>query len=243
MTGFGRIPDPPDPRDHLYRQMVQPTAIPRPATRRASYLGPILDQGPTPHCVAYAATGARNRHERIEQGSFVFGSHAGSYQPGANPSAEWLYAECKKIDGYPGDGTNARAALTVMAGKGLRGPGTTSNQYYKIGQYARLQTIDEILEAIYLHGPVLLGMDVDSNWRQPTGGRIGQPNNMIIGGHEIEAVGYRDQTTLPERDRGLWIKNSWGASWGASGYARLPFTHLDAYPGWDAWWVEDTPNM
>lgn len=235
----GWVKDPVDDRDHEYRAAVQPVAVARPAIFRASQLGPILPQGGTPHCVTYATTSVRNRHEKIETGVYVFGADERTYPAGSNPSAEWLYVECKKIDGYRGDGTNARAALTVMNQQGLR----LGSRSYRVGQYARIRTADEIMEAIFLHGPVLLGMDIDTGWQRPVAGRIALPNGQIFGGHEIEVVGYRDRTTFPIRDRGLWIKNSWGSWWGALGYARLPFEHLDRYPAYDAWWVTDGVDL
>jgi len=223
----GRIKDPEDTRDFLYRATVQPVALAKPAVAyRNIYLGPILNQGHTPHCVAYASTSSKNRQERIETGVFKFAATETEYAPGQNAAAEWLYAECKKIDGSPGDGTYARAALTVLSNQGLP---DKDGKSYKIGSYSRLTSVNQIMEAVQYHGPV--------------NGRIPDPNNDLIGGHEILVVGYRDKTTLPVETQGLWIKNSWGSSWGAKGFARLPFAHLETYSDWDAWLVDDTPNV
>jgi Papain family cysteine protease len=237
----GRVKDPEDTRDFLYRATVQPTALAKPAVAyRNIYLGPILNQGQTPHCVAYTSTSSKNRQERIETGVFKFGATEIEYAPGENPAAEWLYAECKKIDGIPNeDGTYARAALTVLSKKGLP---AADGKSYKIGAYSRCTSVNQIMEAVQYHGPVLLGMAVDTGWYKPVNGRIPAPNQDVIGGHEILVVGYRDKTTLPVENQGLWIKNSWGSSWGAKGYARLPFSHLETYSDWDAWLVDDTSN-
>lgn len=239
---LGRLPDPTDDRDLLYRVVVQPTPMTgiRPATFRNSFLGPLLDQGPTPHCVAYATSSAKNRQERIDHGTYLFTSYENEFPPGGNPAPEWLYAECKKIDGFPNvDGTNARAALSVLRTQGL--PALNGRQY-RIGSYVRISSVEEIAEALYLHGPVLLGIAVDTNWERPgLGGVLGAPNDRVIGGHEVELVGYRDETTFPVGARGFWFKNSWGSSWGAQGYARLPYSHLQHYADWDAWWFSDDP--
>lgn len=238
----GRRPDPPDARDHIYRAAVQRAALPRPAIFRRKYLGPILPQGGTPRCVGYSSTAVKNRQERLDHGSFPFGATTDQYAPGENPAANDLYARCKLIDEWPNeDGTSARYALTVMQKDGVLG---ADGRRYKIGQYARIETVDQIMESIYYHSPVLLGITVDSTWWDPLEPgtlrcRLAPPNGDVQGGHEVELVGYRDKTTTPIELQGLWVHGTWGVDYGYLGFHRIPFYHLDYYDDWDAWWVED----
>lgn len=245
----GRIPDPPDERDHLYRAAVQREALPRPSIRRSNLIGPVLNQGKTPHCVTYATTALKNRHERIQHRKFLFQEHSGEYAGGSNPAAEWLYRYIKdnKIDAWPdGDGTNARAALTVAQTVGIPGSDGT---FYKIGQYARCTTVEEIMESLHWHNStILLGMAIDSTWWNPLDPgtprcRLAMPNDDIQGGHEVEVVGYRDRNTLPVEMQGLWIQGSWDTDYGYNGRHRLPFEHLEHYDDWDAWWVSDAEGQ
>lgn len=48
------------------------------------------------------------------------------------------------------------------------------------------------------------------------------PKDQLLGGHAIVCVGYDDATRL-------WkMRNSWGKSWGASGYFFLPYEYLES---------------
>lgn len=238
----GRRPDPPDGRDHIYRAMIQREALPRPAIFRRKYLGPVFDQGQTSKCVTYTGTSVKNRQERLDHGAFPFQAVAGQFAPGGNPAANDLYALVKLIDEWPGEeGTSARYALKVMQGTGVLGPDGTR---YKVGQYARLTTVEQIMEAIAWHGPVMLGLTIDSTWWDPLDPgtsrcRLAEPNGDEQGGHEVELVGYRDTTTTPVELQGFWTKGSWGVEYGYLGFHRIPFSHLEHYSDWDAWWVED----
>lgn len=47
-----------------------------------------------------------------------------------------------------------------------------------------------------------------------------QPDEQIIGGHAIVAVGYDDARQV------FRIRNSWGEKWGKNGYGTIPYTYL-----------------
>lgn len=163
------------------------------------------DQGPTPRCVGYSTSKVMNFYNR-----YVF-------------DADWLYAECKKIDGYPGDGTNARAACDVLRrlghwrkinGKPVKaGPkpahGIASNQW--------APNVDVIRGVLSTGNPVLLGIDWYNAWFQPqrsmTDGKIEyllQPiasAGQVAGGHEIGVWAASD------RRQAFGLSNTWGSGW------------------------------
>ena len=95
---LGRVPPPDDSHVRSYA-----LALPTVSNVEVEIKRPTLslyDQGDTPRCVGYSISKIMNHYN-----GYAF-------------DADWLYAECKKIDGYPGDGTNARAACDVLRREG-----------------------------------------------------------------------------------------------------------------------------
>jgi hypothetical protein len=220
--GLGRHRDPADERDYTWRATVIPTEATVPLRFTLGAVGPVLDQGDTPQCVCYTSASVKLHEEWRDH------LHYYAFDPG------WLYTQCKKIDGIPGDGTIYRAALDVMLKTGMRAVVSGQERFYKIGSYVRCTSIQQIKEAIFIgDGVVGLGLDIDMSWAGPhvSDGIIDPPTNDPIGGHEISAVGWDDSVA----GGSFRIKNSWGPTWGDNGFAYLPYRHLSAYPDWDAW--------
>jgi hypothetical protein len=72
--------------------------------------------------------------------------------------------------------------------------------------------------------PVVIGIPVYTNFESLTGagrGFYAGPSGSFLGDHATTALGY-DST-------GLRIENSWGASWGDSGYATLSWSFVNGY--------------
>jgi predicted secreted protein len=80
-----------------------------------------------------------------------------------------------------------------------------------------MPTVDQIKNAIYTYGPVTAGVCADSGWDGYSGGVYNPTSNGCSGStnHQIILVGWDDATST-------WIlRNSWGPSWGESGYMRI----------------------
>jgi C1A family cysteine protease len=80
-----------------------------------------------------------------------------------------------------------------------------------------MPTVMQIKNAIYTYGPITAGVCADSGWDFYPGGVYDPLSNECFGGtnHQIDLVGWDDATTS-------WIlRNSWGSSWGESGYMRI----------------------
>ena len=53
-----------------------------------------------------------------------------------------------------------------------------------------------------------------------------QPDEQVLGGHAVLAVGYDDASQR------FIVRNSWGTDWGQAGYFTMPYAYLtDAWPG------------
>jgi C1A family cysteine protease len=222
--GTGRIPDPPDERDYDFRATGIRAELPGGFGRTA--IGPVLDQGMAPHCVAYTASTIKmNQEYRQHRRYYDF------------EEAE-LYARCKERDGFPNvEGTTNRAMLSVLRERGMFGRRSQSvpRHLFAAGDYVRLQSLEEIKTAVYGTGLVVLGTDIDTGWYAPgADGQIREPNHDMQGGHDVAVIGWNDT-----RRRSLKIKNSWGSDWGYRGLGWLPYSHLEEYPEWDAWVVTD----
>jgi C1A family cysteine protease len=228
MNGLGRLPDPPDERDHQWRALVLRDAIEVPSSMVVKYTGRVLDQGQTPRCVAYSSTHLKLQQEYAEH------RHYYGFQP------DELYARCKEQDGIPNDdGTYLRVALKVMQKRGLLAPSKSHpRRAFTVASYVRLNTVEEIKEAILTVGPVVFGMDVDPGIYHPADeGQLNAPTGNPSGGHAMLAVGWDDTR---HRAGAFRVKNSWGTGWGDRGFCWMPYDWFHVYADFDAWRSIDT---
>jgi C1A family cysteine protease len=237
---------PGDPRDFLYRSMVPPFGLPVRFSRRSEF-APTRNQGQYGTCVGFATAAVKDNQE------------ARNY-PGRGIvlSPLHLYALCKAQDGIPDkEGTYPRVAMQVLHKAGIcqeeilpysrmswpklpevPNEANTDGQQFKIGAYARLQTLDEVKQAIVRDGPVLAGILVCENFMHPTErGIIDMPSGRILGGHAICVMGYDDTMTARGHTGFLEVRNSWGPDWGDAGYCWIPYDFFGwrADMGYTAW--------
>lgn len=256
---FGRIKDQQDRRDYLYPDRVeskvirtidirsdsdlqpritQPVSADMPnRVSRADKVGPTVDQGFYPHCVTYSGHYVKNEHERRE--------HRRNY---LTYSDEW-YFRCKEIDPWgPGvDGTGIRYAARIARNRGayMDDPRSKSDEpqgrLFTIDSYVRLTSIEYILDALFRHGVVWFGIEVDKGiftpFKTDQGWVVGPPTGVGVGGHAMAATGYWLSMG--------WIEviQTWGASYADNGKFYLPITHFQTYSDWDAWTVVDTKAL
>lgn len=203
--GLGWVESPEDPRDYPIAAALD--AVGEPLALPASYhvpapLYPVLDQGSSPMCVAYSAAGEQGWFDLRDSGLALFDMPLFFRRIGGTPQGAVIRdALAERLsDGYPEQGHPERAAQHRIS------------SYYSVPVDA-----DGLKAAILAFGPVVVGTPWYRRWFAPVGGVLGTPD-VKVGGHAILAVGWNAA--------GLRLRNSWGADWGQSGEATLPWGQL-----------------
>lgn len=231
--GLGLLPSPPDPRDYSILQVLQPAVEPlEPIYSDYDDRLPILNQSNTPHCVAYSSAAMKMRQELKEHERIM------------RFNASWLYAECKKIDGYPEqDGTFIRAAMKILKNQGVPvsyplGARMGLGYKYKISTYYKVPNDPYTMKlAIKQYGPIVVGYKWKNSWFTPLPGGILPKPDSEAGGHAVLKVGWNDNIVTPE-GIGAWeCVNSWTKLWGKEGRFYVPYGYekhmLEAYKAVD----------
>lgn len=130
------------------------------------------------------------------------------------------YHQWKIPSGEPDAGAVYEADFPYVASKVACNPPHTHHE--KIASWAyvtndySVPSADLIKNAIYNYGPVAAAVCVGTAFQNYTGG-IFQTNECTQVNHAIVLVGWDDTY-------GYWIlRNSWGTSWGESGYMRIKY--------------------
>lgn len=147
---------------------------------------------------------------------------------------EWMYAQCKLIDGMPSlKGTTFKALLTVWKNIGFKPMNADPNDaetiaLYKIAGYVEVNTdFQSLKKAIYNYGTILMGF-VGSNpgWqnqfvRAPLSGETTWQ-------HSVRGKSYVEVT--------IRAQNHWGLNWGENG----DLYNGEEYPPFEAWAILKT---
>ncbi len=231
---YGWIPDLPDRRDFLYS--VPPEILPKlpPSVDLRSGCPPVYNQGQLGSCTANAIAGAvefdliKEKQQRI----FI-------------PSRLFLYYNERTIEGTvtTDSGGQLRDGIKSVASQGdcpenlwpyniaefaVKPPKECYSQAlkYKAVQYQRLiQSPDQFKGCLASGYPFVLGFTVYESFESQQVANSGHapmpsPNEKVLGGHAVVAVGYDDSQQL------FALRNSWGDQWGMQGYFTLPYEYL-----------------
>jgi len=192
--GLGYLPPPPDGRNHQFlarAMMSQVAAAKKPAPRKAPYKeGPILDQGPNPHCVGFSSRGLLNASPIM-------------VKPDSGPSGSEIYKLAQELDEWPGnnyDGSSVNAGCKALKQLGY------------IEGYAWFTKMDQIIEWVNGgYGTVLVGTNwYDSMDNVDRNGLIVAPSRLAkpVGGHA-----YR-LNWFDIKKKAFLVPNTWGRKWG-----------------------------
>jgi C1A family cysteine protease len=230
--------EPVDTRDHLYNTASAPATLPASVDLRP-YCSPIEDQGQLGSCTANAIAGVieyldrrANKNldvsrlfiyyqERLLEGSIS--TDAGAYLRDGIKACYTYGAPLESLWPYNISRFAVQPPPTVYADALKR----------KVTGYAKCTDFTAVKTAISQNHPVVIGFDVyasfeSGTWWYPTGsGLMPYPTvnrEQLLGGHAVALVGYNDNLSGPAGKGYFIARNSWGTSWGKSGYFYMPYS-------------------
>jgi len=219
--GLGAVPSPPDARD--WPLQLAPLAAPLPARFVSIGMGPVLDQGSKPQCVAYASSGMLTWFgKRDAEGVIDFDEN-------------WLYQRCKDIDDIVGPGTDGRSAMRVLKNTGAKALNRPESiAHFRIRAYYAVPVdLVTLKTALTQYGPILLGSAWYDPWFSPVNGIIGRKAGAMVGGHATLLFGWDDNVG----GGSLLIRNSWGHYAGSTNgnfYAPVRYFLPETFEAWKA---------
>ena len=165
-------------------------------------VSPIENQGSKPFCAAYSVC-------------TIFESMYWKYSGKLlNIDQDHVYARAKQLDGNSEDGTYLESAIQACAELMKINPYNVNMEIYYNDHTNK--TIEHIKHLIHKYDLIHAGFLITSAWYECTNSKyIIQNGGINQGGHAVVISGY-DQT-------GVYITNSWGKEWGATGMAILPW--------------------
>lgn len=256
------FPSFPDKRDFNFKWFAGSEPLPKKIIRRTE-MPPVMDQDGHGICVGAASWNIKSWQEMQQKDL-----------PPSGLSEIFVYSICKKLDGIPGQaGTHPRVAMKVMQEYGICSrekmpfsllkddkypPEPSQEAYeeakkYKIANYARLYTLEDIKRAIVKQGPVMGAALVCDNFVYPEKGKfIDIPEGYIRGAHAFVFCGFDDDLIYTyksgiTRKGFLLMANTWSENWADKGYAWIPYDFVtwkteEGIPAlFEAWSTLDLP--
>ena len=228
---YGYIADLSDFRDHVLSLPI--TGKQPPLIDLRPKMPPIYDQGQLGSCTANALAG----HVEYD----LMCESKGKW----TPSRLFIYYNERSMEGTisSDSGAQIRDGIKSLAKQGVC-PETdwpyniaefaikpTTKAYsdakkYIAVKYARvLQNLVQMKACLVNKIPFVVGISVYESFESAEVAKTGivpmpDPSERLLGGHAVLAVGYDDSKQV------FIMRNSWGTSWGQSGYFSLPYTYL-----------------
>ena len=244
---YGWKRDLPDQRDLLYKPLLTTTQLP-PSVDLRSNCPIIQDQGNLGSCTAHALTAAVEFLEIKDK------------HPIRMLSRLFVYYNERMIEGtiYSDSGAALRDGVKALNKYGAPNEGLwgyninvftqkPNKQCYSTGaihdivQYKSLNNINDLKSCLASGFPFVMGFTVYESFESPIVASTGivpmpQQNESVLGGHAVCVVGYDDSK------QSFLVRNSWGTSWGLSGYFWLPYGFITTGLASDFWVISKTKS-
>lgn len=247
---YGWVRDLPDLRDARL-EVPAITSLPSSADLSTSpHMPPIYDQGQLGSCTGNAIAAAVDFDNHRQTGQFL------------DPSRLWIYYQERVIEGSVSQDSGGQIRDGVKAVANL-GVCPEADWPYDISTFAKTPPQKDYTDALkdraltyqappqvlwplksVLAGgtPVVFGFTVYGSFESQEVAQSGivpmpSPSDSVVGGHAVLMVGYDDSV-----DR-FKVRNSWGPSWGLSGYFEIPYQYLTSNSLASDFWVIQTTSV
>ncbi len=238
----GWRPDPPDHRDLLYRQrrpllarMARWPVRPSRCYLRADQLPPVQDQGALGACVGHGVAELCDFVEAREGHPEILSRLAAYYWArGGVPEDTGAYIR----DGIKGVVRNGIPLerlwpYDLSRWKDAPSPEAVAEGAHRAQgiEYLRLESISEILDCLASGFPVVFGtMLYEAFERVGADGMVPMPahDEAPLGGHCMLMCGYSTRINVCGQRGGVYVRNSWGPSFGDHGNIWLSFAYIEA---------------
>ena len=241
--GYGWLPDLPDHRDFLFEQIRPVIVALPPSVDLRPTCSPVENQGQLGSCTANALVGTLEFLERKDSVKFIDLSRLFIYYD------ERVIEHTVKSD----SGAQIRDGIKTLAKQGVCPEKEwtyniakftvkptvkcyNDGLQHKITSYHRILTLDDMRTCLAGGFPFVFGFTVYESFESQEVAQTGivnlpKPNEQVLGGHAVVAVGYGDS------QQRFIVRNSWGTSWGQKGYFTIPYQYLSDRNLSDDFWT------
>ncbi len=231
---YGWKPDLPDHRDYLFAVPYKTLQTLSAGVDLTPQCPPVYDQGQLGSCTANAIAGAIQFDQMRQQLPSIF-----------TPSRLFIYYNERVIEGDVScdNGAQIRDGMKSVASQGAcpeimwpydlakweEQPSDacyqTASQHPAVVYQSLTQDLNQLKGCLASGYPFVFGFSVYESFESPEVAQTGHaplpsPQEQMIGGHAVMAVGYDDS------QQWFIVRNSWGTNWGMQGYFTLPYAYL-----------------
>lgn len=230
--GYGYIPDVPDMRDHRVPKASARQVAKLPAKidlHTDPRMPAVWDQGQLGSCTAHGIGAALVFHDvtpEMPSRLFIYYNERAMEGSVRSDSGAQIRDGIKSVvkqgvcaeDDFPYDIT--KFAIKPSAKCYTDALANTALAYQRV-----TQDVDQIRTQLAAGNIVVIGFSVYESFESDAvakSGRVGLPKKgeALLGGHCVALVGYDN------RAKRFIARNSWGTSWGQSGYFTLPYSYV-----------------
>ncbi|VVB64088.1 Papain family cysteine protease [uncultured archaeon] len=181
-------------------------------TKGTNWVTPIKDQGGCGSCVGFATVAMIESAVEISRGN-----------PKPIPDlseADLFFGGGASCNGWQFERALSRALSAGIADEACwpyDGDGPCRDRASRVTKITSWKTITNPKDWIATNGPIMTGMEVNSDFFCYTDGVYTYDYGDFVGNHAICVIGYDDT-------QNCWIcKNSWGTGWGEDGFFKIAY--------------------